>query len=87
MAQPSKLNWQVSFPLSNPAGNVTLRFATGQRGGNPAFLWETIVSSTRAELPGMPEEFAQWLEAAHSVTHDWFFKLIAGELERRFSSE
>jgi uncharacterized protein (TIGR04255 family) len=35
----------------------------------------------------MPNDFEKWLDAAHAVTDDWFFKLIDGELERRFSGD
>jgi uncharacterized protein (TIGR04255 family) len=35
----------------------------------------------------MPKGFANWIDAAHAITDDWFFKLIEGELERRFSGD
>jgi uncharacterized protein (TIGR04255 family) len=42
------------------------------------------VQSAGADLPDMPKGFPAWVDAAHEITHDWFFKLIEGELERRF---
>jgi len=33
----------------------------------------------------MPKAFDTWLATAHEVIDDWFFKLIAGDLEGRFS--
>lgn len=84
---PAAFNWQASFMNDNPKGMVTLRFATGQRDGARSLIWETLVQSAGASLPTMPDGFTQWLSGAHDVTDDWFFKLIEGELERRFSGE
>ena len=38
------------------------------------------------QLPKVPAEFPEWLASAHEITDDWFFKLIDGELERRFDN-
>ncbi len=84
---PRNLSWQATFQCSNPRGAVHVSFATGQKEGKPAILWETTVLSTGAELPAMPGQFSEWIDAAHEITHDWFFKLIEGELERRFDGE
>ena len=85
--RPSHLNWQASFASAEPAGRVHLRFATGQRSGAPELIWETSVQSLGDDIPEIPEEFPVWLDGAHEITHDWFFKLIEGELHRRFSGE
>lgn len=84
---PSAFNWQASFEHQRPAGTVTLRFATGHREGQPVVVWETLVASTQAQAPQVPAGFPAWLTAAHDITDDWFFKLIEGELERRFSGD
>ncbi|MBN1984632.1 MAG: TIGR04255 family protein [Chitinivibrionales bacterium] len=84
---PTAFNWQASFKICKPGGIVTLRFATGQREGVPSLIWETLVQSSGDKLPSLPEGFPKWLEEAHVITDDWFFKLIEGELERRFSGE
>lgn len=84
---PSIYSWQASFQNEKPKGMVTLRFSTGQHDGTPSLVWETLVQSSGTNLPAMPDGFSQWLDDAHNVTDDWFFKLIEGELERRFSGE
>jgi len=84
---PSAFNWQASFPHDIPGGFITLRFAMGQRGRNSALLWETLVQTNRDRIPEMPEGFGEWLSKAHDLTDDWFFKMIRGELQRRFSSD
>lgn len=84
---PTAFNWQVSFPISSPGGTMTLRFAIGVHRDSPALIWETLVQTGRQDLPALPGDFSSWLEQAHELTDDWFFKLIAGELERGFSGE
>jgi uncharacterized protein (TIGR04255 family) len=86
-SSPSAFNWHASFPHEDPGGVVTLRFAVGQRSGKPALIWETLVQAARDRMPSIPDGFSAWLGKAHDLTDDWFFKLIEGELERRFSSE
>jgi uncharacterized protein (TIGR04255 family) len=85
--RPSTFAWQSAFKCSSPKGLVTIRFATGQKDGKPAILWETMVQSSEGDVPTMPAGFEAWIDAAHTITDDWFFKLIEGELERRFSGE
>ncbi len=78
--------WETSFACSEPSGVVNLRFATGQRDGKNSLIWETSIHS-ETDLPELPADFAGWIDAAHRVTDDWFFKLIEGELERSFAGE
>lgn len=83
-SRPKRFSWQATFPCSEPGGEVHIGFATGQKEEKPAILWETTVQSVGGDLPAMPGGFATWLSAAHEIADDWFFKLIEGELERRF---
>jgi uncharacterized protein (TIGR04255 family) len=85
--RPRLFNWQASFECTTPKGIVNLRFATGQRDERPVLLWESMVQSLVNEVPDMPQNFGDWIESAHIITDDWFFTLIEGELERRFSGE
>jgi uncharacterized protein (TIGR04255 family) len=85
--KPSGLVWQSSFKCEKPKGTVTIRFATGQRSNKPLMVWETTVESAGDNLPDMPNGFEGWLDEAHKLTDDWFFKIIEGNLERRFSGE
>lgn len=85
--RPHSFFWQATFRCSRPAGRLSVSFATGQKEGKPAILWETTVQSVGEDLPSMPDGFPAWVDAAHEITNDWFFKLIEGELERRFQGE
>ncbi len=75
------------FPSQEPRGHMRLRLASGKKYEKPALIWETVVISSRPDAPNRPDKFGGWLESAHALTHDWFFKMIDGELLRRFSGE
>jgi uncharacterized protein (TIGR04255 family) len=82
---PGTFEWRASFSCDDPKGEIALSFATGTHLDAPAVIMDTILQSKVADLPLMPDGFADWLEAAHEITTDWFFKLIEGELHERFS--
>jgi len=81
---PIGFNWQVSF-FHKKVGNITLQFGMGVSNNKPSLIWETLIQSTSNTLPAIPSDFPDWLEDAHNITHDLFFKLIEGELKERFS--
>jgi uncharacterized protein (TIGR04255 family) len=82
---PVQFQWHASFECAEPKGTVTMRFSAGQKDARPAVVWETLVESRRHSVPAMPTAFREWAEAAHRITDDWFFKLIEGDLARRFA--
>jgi len=87
---PETFKWNTSYKCSSPAGRITLLFATGAREQKNALVWETVFKTDNEDLPEVPEGFESWLEAAHDVTDDWFFKLIeggTGALKRRFKGD
>jgi uncharacterized protein (TIGR04255 family) len=85
--RPNSLVWRCSFKCQRPKGVMGIRVATGQKNNIPAIVWETIIESAGDDLPSMPTDFSNWIDAAHEITDDWFFKMIEGELERRFLDE
>jgi uncharacterized protein (TIGR04255 family) len=85
--QPISFSWQASFREDTPPGTISVRFSTGERQAKPAILWETVVESVGKEVPQIPRDFQTWLQEAHELSSDWFFKLIAGELEKNFAGE
>lgn len=84
---PESFHWQVSFPQSKPGGVMTLRLAIGELNGQPSFVWETLVQSKGSSIKDFPMCFNSWLNEAHNLTDDWFFKLIEGDLEKRFMND
>ena len=47
-------------------------------------IWETHVQSVNEDAPKTKEQISMWISDAHALTDDWFFKMIDGELLRRF---
>lgn len=84
--RPDNFAWQTSFPCKKPDGTIVLKFDTGQIGNKPILRWETMVLCSGSDVPKMPDAFGEWLSAAHNVLDDWFFKLIAGDLETSFDT-
>jgi uncharacterized protein (TIGR04255 family) len=65
---------------------VTVGFATGQKDGtDPAIIWEIQVQSLQSQIPNKTnKDFGKWIDSAHNITDDWFFKLIQGDLYEVF---
>ena len=80
-------SWQTSFFTNDPDGLITLNFAIGVHKNKPALIWNTLLQTSQGNFSSIPDDFSEWLEKAHSLIHDWFFCLIEGDLERRFSGE
>ena len=81
---PIGLDLRFSFASTEPKGAIHLRFARGKRKESDALIWETMVESASADIPEVQNAIADWTKEAHFLTDDWFFKLIEGELLRRF---
>ena len=77
---PDSLDIRFSFSCSAPKGVLNLRFTRGEAKGSECVVWETMVESGAEDAPGGTAGITEWLQLAHSLTHDWFFKLIEGEL-------
>ena len=87
---PLNCTWRSTYRCKSPKGRVAIKFATGSRENKPALIWETVFETAGDDLPGLPDGFEEWLEAAHEITDEWFFTLIeggSGELKRRFSGD
>lgn len=81
---PIGFDLRMAFPTTYPKGAVNLRFVRGKRKNVDALIWETQVQSMYSDVAKGKEEIVEWLNRAHSLTDDWFFKMIDGELLRRF---
>lgn len=78
------LDLRFSFASTGPKGEIHLRFVRGKTKGSDALIWETMVQSVSEDVPRIQDEIDGWVKEAHSLTDDWFFKLIEGKLLRRF---
>ena len=72
------------------SSKVDFRVARGTRTKDgakvDALIWETTIHSSGGDLPKIRQRkcIPSWLEDAHNLAEDWFFKIIKGDLERRF---
>ena len=80
----TNLDIRVSFPTVKPDGTITIRFARGKKQNLDALIWELVINSTSNYLPSDKDNILNWIEESHNLIEDWFFKLIEGELLRRF---
>ena len=80
----SAFGLQTAFPAKSPPGNVHFRMAKGKANDRDALIWETVVHSEGKDIPEGPEAFSRWLEAAHVLAEEWFFKLVEGQLLKQF---
>ena len=83
VSSPSQLQLNQVFESKNPVGQIQLRVSRGKKEDRDSLIWETIFQSAESDCP-MPEGVNQWLENAHRLVKDWFYKMIDGELHRRF---
>lgn len=81
---PSGLDLRFSFLATKPPGTMYLRFAKGKKKDSDALIWESMVQSVEKDVPKTKETIITWVNEAHTLTDDWFFKIIEGDLLRRF---
>jgi len=82
---PLGFDLKFSFPAEEPKGAVHLRFVRGKREDTDVLIWETHVHSMGEDAPKTKDRISEWLTKAHTLTDDWFFKMIEGDLLRRFA--
>lgn len=82
--KPLGFDLRFTFPSSNPKGAVHLRFVRGKRKETDALIWETQVQSVGNDVAILRNQINEWVVSAHKLTDEWFFKMIEGELIRRF---
>jgi uncharacterized protein (TIGR04255 family) len=82
--RPLGLDCNFTFTCEKPRAVINLRFAKGQRRNANALIWQTNLVTRSDDVPNLPTELEDWLENAHDVIEDWFFKTIEGDLLKRF---
>ncbi len=81
---PSDLDLRISYSTKKPEGSIDLRFFRGKGERENALMWETIVRSIGEDAPKNKDKIESWIIDSHNLCDDWFFKMIEGELFRRF---
>jgi uncharacterized protein (TIGR04255 family) len=83
-AHPDAFDMRFAYRSNRPAGSIQLRLARGQKQERDILIWETFTYTTTKQLFSDPDSIVAWADQAHDLIEDWFFKLIDGELIRRF---
>lgn len=78
------LDLQWVFRAYHPKGAAQFRIAQGQKEGQSAIIWEIAMISRGPDISDFINQSAEWIDAAHNLTDDWFFKLIDGELLEKY---
>lgn len=78
------LNLKLAFLSKQPKGAILLSFKRGSKKNKDAIIWETAVQSHGKEAPKTEKSIKTWITKAHTLSGDWFFKIIEGELLERF---
>ena len=81
---PVDLDCRFSFPLAKPKEAIHMRVLKGRIKTSDALLWETMVNLIGEDVPQEKGKIFDWVRSAHELTHKWFFKIIEGDLQRRF---
>lgn len=81
---PVGVGLSLAFPTAEPRGTIRLAFSQGRKSDKDALIWETQVASRGEDAPTDSGRLVEWLDRAHSVTHDWFMRLIEGELLEKY---
>ena len=81
---PLDVDLKLSFYSTSPKGAMDIRIRRGKKVETDALVWETIFRSLGDDTPKSEDEITSWVEDAHKLTDDWFFKLIGGDLLKEF---
>ena len=81
---PFGLNLKLTYLSKQPKGAILLSFKRGSMKNKDAIIWETAVQSHGKEVPKAEKSIKNWITKAHTLSDDWFFKIIEGELFERF---
>jgi len=82
---PISYSLKTSLRCNEPPGIVSFYVDTGHKLKKRAILWNHIFESTKEDIPNMPDNFEEWLQAAHDVIHIWFGGVIDGNLIAEFN--
>jgi len=82
--RPIDFDFRFSFPSTEPKGAIHMRVVKGKIKTSDALLWETMVNVIGKDVPQEKSKIFDWVKSAHELTHKWFFKIIEGDLQRRF---
>ena len=82
---PTSIDFRCVYKTDSPRGSILLQFVKGKKAdGEEGLVWNIIIRSRGDEVSTHISELKKWVDDAHTLSNDWFFKLIDGELLERF---
>ena len=83
---PANLSFQIGYPVSEPKGQIIIRFSTGTVGQVKGIVLELLFHSNGNDSPQINnvELFMNWLTESHKIIEESFFSLIEGKLHSKF---
>lgn len=82
--RPIDFDFRFSFLSAKPEGAIHMRVLRGKVKTSDTLLLETMVNLTGEDVPQEKGKIFDWVRYAHGLIHKWFFKIIKGDLQRRF---
>lgn len=80
---PLGVNYLTSFSVENPKGVLTIALAKGKRAETESLIWEmNFKSEIKSSISD--KEINEWVESAHSIIENWFFKFTSEGLLEEF---
>lgn len=72
---PSTFSIKSTYVCTEPAGAITITFASGKDSGKDVLVWEISFISTNADNRNILDELDPWLESCHEKIEAFFFTL------------
>ena len=74
----------LSYPHSDGKSKAVIQIGTGKKLSKNAIVWDTSITTTNNEKIQNEETILSWIDNAHDLSKEWFFKLCEGELMESF---
>jgi uncharacterized protein (TIGR04255 family) len=81
--EPLWFSLKIPFPTDQPDKEMLLKFYNKKDRNPKSFTWETIVIAPKDQVPQSKEDIIRWVEDAHNLTHEFFFKMIDGDYKEK----
>jgi len=82
---PLEYDLKFFYPINEIKGIIHARFRKGKLKNENSLIWETMTQSKDKSVIKDIKSIKSWLKKAHKLTDKWFFKMIEGNLLKRFS--
>jgi len=74
----------MTFPYSDKKSRAIIQIGTGNSANKNAIVWNTTISTMSEEKINDESAIIAWVDDAHTLSREWFYKLCEGELLESF---